>query len=355
MMENAKIRVLVVDDSAFMRKVIQQILLESPVIEIVGAARDGMEALRIAKEKSPDVITLDVEMPVMDGITCLERLLVQGRYGVVMVSSLTTEGAAATIRALEIGAVDFFPKPANLFSISQDVRKKELIEKVIVAGQARTRILQPLPMPKPVVSKTIPSTFRPEQFKTLVALGISTGGPRALQSVVPNLPASLPSPVLIVQHMPPGFTRSLAARLNDISEISVREAEDGDELRAGCVYIAPGDHHLDLSRDGGKLKIRLDKVSPPMNGFRPSVDFLMDAVRKAGIRDCIGVIMTGMGADGSRGLRDLKRDNGAHIIAQDEKSCSVFGMPRAAIEMGIVDEVVTLENISASIAKKAGV
>jgi len=355
MMENAKIRVLVVDDSAFMRKVIQQILLESPAIEIVGSARDGMEALRIAKEQSPDVITLDVEMPVMDGITCLERLLVQGRYGVIMVSSLTTEGAAATIRALELGAVDFFPKPANLFSISQDVRKKELVEKVLVAGQARNRMLQPLPAPRHVAAKAMPASFRPEQFKTLVALGISTGGPRALQSVVPNLPASLPAPVLIVQHMPPGFTRSLAMRLNDISEINVREAEEGDELKAGWAYIAPGDHHIDLLREGGKLKIHLDKLSPPVNGFRPSVDYLMDSIRKAGIRDCIGVIMTGMGADGSRGLRDLKRDNGMHIIAQDEKSCSVFGMPRAAIELGIVDEVVTLENISASIAKKAGV
>lgn len=354
-MGNAKIRVLVVDDSAFMRKVIQQILLEDADIEIVGVARDGMEALRIAKEKSPDVITLDVEMPVMDGISCLERLLVQGKYGVVMVSSLTTEGAAATIRALEIGAVDFFPKPANLFSISQDARKRELIDKVRVAGQARTHLLPALPATPPAVPKAAFRSVRSDNFKSLIALGISTGGPRALQSVIPNLPANLPAPVLIVQHMPPGFTKSLATRLNDISQIEVREAEDGDVLKAGCVYIAPGDHHLDLTNDDGHLKIRLDRLSPPVNGFRPSVDFMMDAVRKAGIRDAIGVIMTGMGADGSRGLRDLKRDNGAYIIAQDEKSCSVFGMPRAAIELGVVDEVVPLENIAASIARKAGV
>lgn len=355
MMGNAKIRVLVVDDSAFMRKVIQQILIEDPDIEICGVARDGMEALRIAKEKSPDVITLDVEMPVMDGITCLERLLVQGKYGVVMVSSLTTEGAAATIRALELGAVDFFPKPSNLFSISQDARKRELIDKVRVAGQARTHLLSPVPTPKAAVVKPVTTAFRSDGFKTLVALGISTGGPRALQSVIPNLPATLPAPVLIVQHMPPGFTKSLAARLNDISEIAVREAENGDELRAGVVYIAPGDHHIDLTRDAGKLRIRLDQQSPPVNGFRPSADYLFDAVRRSGIRDCIGVIMTGMGADGSRGLRDLKSNNGAHIIAQDEKSCSVFGMPRAAIELGCVDEVVPLESIAACITKKAGV
>lgn len=355
MMGNAKIRVLVVDDSAFMRKVIQQILLEDPGIEIVGVARDGMEALRIAKEKSPDVITLDVEMPVMDGISCLERLLVQDKYGVVMVSSLTTEGAAATIRALELGAVDFFPKPSNLFSISQDSRKRELIDKVKVAGQAKSHLLPPLSVVKAAPPKVDKPSFRTDSFKTLVALGISTGGPRALQSVIPNLPASLPAPVLLVQHMPPGFTRSLANRLNDISQIEVREAEDGDVLKAGCVYIAPGDHHLDLARDGSRLLIRLDRQSPPMNGFRPSVDFMMDAVRKVGLRETIGVIMTGMGADGSRGLRDLKKDNGAHIIAQDEKSCSVFGMPRAAIEMGVVDEVVPLESIAASITRKTGV
>lgn len=355
MMENTKIRVLVVDDSAFMRKVLQQILLEDPGIEIVGVARDGMEALRIAKEREPDVITLDVEMPVMDGISCLEKLLVQGKYGVVMVSSLTTEGAAATIRALEIGAVDFFPKPSNLFSISQDTRKRELIDKVRMAVQARTHLLPPVPVSRVPLVKTELPKIRTEAFATLVALGISTGGPRALQSVIPNLPASLPAPVLIVQHMPPGFTRSLAVRLNDISQIEVREAEEGDVLKSGCVYIAPGDHHLDLVRDGTRLRIRLDKQSPPMNGFRPSVDFMMDSIRKAGLRDVIGVIMTGMGADGSRGLRDLKRDNGAHIIAQDEKSCSVFGMPRAAIELGVVDEVVPLEGIAASIARKTGV
>ena len=355
MMGNAKIRVLVVDDSAFMRKVIQQILLEDPDIEIVGVARDGMEALRIAKEKSPDVVTLDVEMPVMDGISCLERLLVQGKYGVVMVSSLTTEGAAATIRALEIGAVDFFPKPANLFSISQDARKRELIDKVRVAGQARTHLLPPVQVAKAPTAKPQVKGFQTDHYQALVALGISTGGPRALQSVVPLLPATLPAPVLIVQHMPPGFTKSLAMRLNDISQIAVREAEDGDVLRAGCVYIAPGDHHLDFTREQGDLRIRLERQAPPVNGFRPSVDYMMDALRKAGVRDVIGVIVTGMGADGSRGIRDLKRDNGAHVIAQDEKSCSVFGMPRAAIELGVVDEVVPLENIAASITRKAGV
>lgn len=419
-MTNSKIRVLIVDDSAFMRKVIRQIIEEDTSIEVVGVARSGEEALRLAEERKPDVITLDVEMPVMDGFTCLQRLLAQGNYGVIMVSSLTTEGAYATIRALEIGAVDVFPKPTNLFNISQQGQKRELLDKIHIAGSVCKRYNYPgagfnvkprPPVPQaeteseqqsrpnrrenvdPKVSETARPTLgtpepvgpgkakklqnsqqtalqqeparddrsgkaNPRRFDAnspLIALGISTGGPRALQYVIPGLPATLPMPVLVVQHMPPGFTRSLAQRLNDISAVEVREAEDGDELRSGCVYVAPGNYHLDLVREGSRIRIRLDQSSPPVNGFRPSVDYLMDAVRRTGIKDCIGVIMTGMGSDGSRGIQELKRSNGAHIIAQDEDSCSVFGMPRATIELGVVDEVVPLENIAASIVRKAGV
>ncbi len=350
MKETSKIRVLVVDDSAFMRKVIQQILSEEPTIEVIGTARDGMDALRIAKEQTPDVITLDVEMPVMDGITCLQKLLQQGQYGVIMVSSLTTKGAEATIRSLELGAVDFFPKPDNLFNISQDHHKVELIEKVKVAGKSKSHLLKPLPTPSPVVTHK-EATEKRGHYKKIVALGISTGGPRALQSVIPKLPGNLAAPVLVVQHMPPGFTKSLANRLNDISQIRVKEAEDGDVLQAGWVYIAPGDYHFSFRKEKESVFIQLDK-SPPMNGFRPSVDFLMKSLLKLGARDCVGVIMTGMGADGSRGLKELKEGNGAYIIAQDEKSCSVFGMPRAAIELGIVDEVLPLEEITAGIIRR---
>lgn len=353
---NAKIRVLVVDDSAFMRKMLTQIISEDPRLEVVGAARDGMDALRQAQELAPDVITLDVEMPVMDGLTCLEKLLRQGQYGVVMASSLTTEGADATIRALELGAVDFFPKPSNLFNVSLEEKKRELISKIIVAkhahklGQTR-RSFEP-------IAKTVPTAEkRPTvigRMKALVAIGISTGGPRALQSVIPLLPPAIEAPVVIVQHMPPGFTRSLAQRLNDISPIAVKEAEDGDVLKAGQVFLAPGDWHMDFTKDNGLLKIKLDK-SPQVNGFRPSVDFMMHAVMKTGIKNTIGVIMTGMGADGSKGLRDLKAANGSWVIAQDEKTCSVFGMPRAAIELGVADEVVPLEQIANSIIKRMGV
>lgn len=353
---NGKVKVLIVDDSAFMRKMLTEIISEDPRMEVVGMARDGMEALRVALEKNPDVVTLDVEMPVMDGLTCLEKLLRQGQYGVVMASSLTTEGADATIRALELGAVDFFTKPSNLFNVSQSDKKKELISKILVARQAKTQVQ--LRKVAEIPRRTVqPAEKRPivsGKMKALVAIGISTGGPRALQSVIPLLPASLEAPVVIVQHMPPGFTRSLAQRLNEISEIAVKEAEEGDVLKPGQVYIAPGDWHMDFSRDGGSLRIKLDK-SPQVNGFRPSVDFLMHAVMKTGIKNTIGVIMTGMGADGSKGLRDLKAANGSWIIAQDERSCSVFGMPRAAIELGVVDEVASLDRISNCIINRMGV
>jgi len=357
MSEPKKIRVMVVDDSAFMRKIIQQILSEDDQIEIVGAAKDGIEALQMAKERSPDVITLDVEMPGMDGISCLQKLLIQGKYNVIMVSSLTTSGAKATITALELGAIDFFPKPSNLFNISQEDQKEQLREKVHIAGNTKTTVLKPIVISKNIQIQKIPdghsAGYKPDHYKKIIALGISTGGPRALQSVIPYLPADLAAPMIVVQHMPPGFTRSLANRLNEISLVKVKEAENGDELCSGFVYIAPGDYHIDLKKEGQKITIQLDK-SPPMNGFRPSVDFLMKSVQKMGIKDCIGVIMTGMGSDGSRGLRDLKEKTGAYIIAQDEKTCSVFGMPRAAIELGIVDEIASLDHISASIVKKAG-
>lgn len=356
MMSNSKIKVMVVDDSAFMRRILSQIVGDDDRMELVGIAKDGAEALRVAAEKKPDVITLDVEMPVMDGLTCLEKLLKQGQYSVVMVSSLTTEGADATIRALELGAVDFFPKPSNLFNVSQEDKKRELQMKILIAAQAKP--LQgrvPLDI-KPTVKREKPAvpSATSNRMKALVALGISTGGPRALQSVVPLLPANLEASVLIVQHMPPGFTKSLAQRLNDISEIAVKEAEDGDMLKAGQVYIAPGDFHLDIVKDGSNWRIKLDK-SPQMNGFRPSADFLMNTVRKTGIKNVIGVIMTGMGGDGSKGLQELKSASGAWVIAQDEKSCSVFGMPRATIELGVVDEVVPLESIAKSIINRMGV
>jgi two-component system, chemotaxis family, protein-glutamate methylesterase/glutaminase len=355
MMRNSKIKVMVVDDSAFMRRILSQIVGEDDRMELVGVAKDGAEALRVAEDKKPDVITLDVEMPVMDGLTCLEKLLKQGQYSVVMVSSLTTEGANATIRALELGAVDFFPKPSNLFSVSQEDRKRELQTKILIAAQAKSVQVR-IPVEKPQVKRELPvvQPASSNRMKALVALGISTGGPRALQSVVPLLPANLEAPVLIVQHMPPGFTKSLAQRLNDISEIAVKEAEDGDLLKAGQVYIAPGDFHIDIVKDGSNWRIKLDK-SPQMNGFRPSADFLMNTVRKTGIKNVIGVIMTGMGGDGSKGLQELKSASGAWVIAQDEKSCSVFGMPRATIELGVVDEVVPLESIAKSIINRMGV
>lgn len=345
------IRVLIVDDSAFMRKVLQDILDSDSGIRVVGAAKDGREALDIAELLKPDVITLDIEMPEMNGLECLRRLLKQGSYAVIMVSAVTTEGAKATIEALNIGAVDFIAKPDNIFQISGDEKRKELIQKVKVAKEAG---LINLSKKADIKKKQFIGTKAPT-IEKIIAIGTSTGGPRALQRVIPFLPGDLPAAVVVVQHMPQGFTRSLASRLNDISEMTVKEAENNEIMKAGYVYIAPGDRHLLPSKQGNDIILRLDDSSP-LSGHRPSYDKMLFSMSKLGRDNIIGVIMTGMGTDGSKGLKGLKeKTGGVRIIAQDEKSCIVYGMPRAAIEMGIVDKVVPLEQIPAAILDYMGV
>ena len=355
----SKIRVLVVDDSAFMRKLIGDILREDSDIEVVGIARNGLEALAMAEQHNPDVITLDVEMPVMDGITCLKKLNEKDLYKVIMLSSVTIQGAKHTIDALENGAVDFITKPENLFQISSLSKKAEIIEKIKIAYKS-SKISNDIFKAEEVKKitnievKNRSDLKNNKMIKNIVALGTSTGGPKALQSVIPFLPADFPGAVLVVQHMPPGFTKSLANRLNDISPISVKEAEDGEKVQAGYVYIAPGDKHLLLKRNGNELSIKLT-LDPLVSGHRPSVDAMMDSVSDTGLDNLIGVIMTGMGADGSKGLKKIKEINKGYTIAQDEKSCVVYGMPRVAVEMGIVDKVVSLPEIPKVILKYMGV
>jgi len=344
------IRVLIVDDSAFMRKVLQDILDSDPEIKVVGVAKNGIEALDIAGLVKPDVITLDVEMPEMNGLECLKRLLKQGSYAVIMVSSVTTKGAKSTIEALNIGAVDFIAKPDNIFQISGDEKRKELIQKVKVAKEAGLINLTK----KADIKKKQFSGQKAPVIEKIIAIGTSTGGPRALQRVIPFLPGDLPAAVVVVQHMPQGFTRSLASRLNDISEMTVKEAEDDELMKAGYVYIAQGDRHLLLSKRGNDIILRLDD-SDPISGHRPSFDKMLFSMDKLGQNNIIGVIMTGMGTDGSKGLKGLKEKADIHIIAQDEKSCIVYGMPRAVIEMGIADQVVPLDQIPAAILDFMGV
>ncbi|RCX15534.1 two-component system chemotaxis response regulator CheB [Anaerobacterium chartisolvens] len=342
------IRVLVVDDSAFMRKVISDILNSDNAIRVIDTAKNGLDAVEKAKELKPDVITLDVEMPVMDGLTCLRELLKEINVPVLMLSGFTREGADYTIKALEDGAVDFITKPTNIFEMANDIKKLEVIEKVKIAHKStrvkRNSINNLHIKPKNDIVKS-------REIKKIVAIGTSTGGPKALHDVIPLISGNVPAAFLVVQHMPPGFTRSLAERLNSISELTVKEAEEGDVIKPGFVYIAPGDYHMLVEKTkAGELKIRLSK-SPPEGGHRPAVNVMMESLSDTGLTNIIGVIMTGMGSDGSEGIKKLKNINKGYIIAQDEKSCVVYGMPKVAVQTGAVDAVVTLKGIAREIMK----
>lgn len=358
-----KTRVLVVDDSAFMRRVITDIINEEESFEVVDTARNGKEAVEKVKSLHPDVVTLDVEMPVMDGMDALKRIMEECPVPVLMLSSLTKEGADATIRSLELGAIDFITKPTSIFKVNTDDVKKKLHEKIKIVRKARLRSMkarprpapQPAPVRKPVETKRATHAVESSgKVKKIIAIGTSTGGPRALQSVIPLLPANLDASVVVVQHMPAGFTKSLADRMNSMSELNVKEAENNDVLKPGWVYIAPGDYHLRVIQDRSGYRINLGD-DPPVTGHRPSVDAMMYSIGDLGTQNIIGVIMTGMGADGAKGLVNIKQVNKAHIIAQDEESCVVFGMPKSAIAEGVVDRVVSLNEISNEILKAMGV
>lgn len=347
-----KTRVLVVDDSAFMRRVITDILVSDEAIEVVGTAANGREGIEKATALKPDVITLDIEMPVMDGLSCLKELLAIDRIPVLMLSSLTQKGAKETIQALEYGAVDFIAKPSNIFDMASDVKRKEIVQKVKLARN--------IPVLKEVPHRTGQARHRKgivkcREFKTIVAIGTSTGGPKALQEVIPQIPGDIPATFVIVQHMPPGFTRSLANRLNSLSELTVKEAEDGEALKAGFAYIAPGDYHMKFERQPmDTITIKLTR-DPAVSGHRPAVDAMLDSLSQTGFEDIITVIMTGMGGDGSNGIKKIKNINNGYIIAQDEASCVVYGMPRLAVQTGVVDAVVPLNAIKDEITKNVGV
>jgi two-component system chemotaxis response regulator CheB len=352
-MNENKIKVLVVDDSALMRRIIQDILEQDPEICVVGVARDGSEALKKAEELNPEVITLDIEMPVMDGISCLESLQKQGSYGIILVSGVTKAGTTATIQALELGAFDFIEKTDISFDMSSGSKRTEIIEKVKLAYRTLKKT-EKLNKCRNISSVKRPVEPHKTDLKYIVALGISTGGPKSLSTILPELPADLPAAIVIVQHMPPGFTRSLAERLNESCSIYVKEAEDNDILEAGNVYIAPGDYHLTFSSDDKNTRIKLTKT-PPVGSFRPSVDVMMGSLAESNATSIIGVIMTGMGSDGSKGLLELKKKKDAFIIAQDESTSIVFGMPRSAIDLGIVDKIVPLKKIPSSLMDFMGV
>ena len=340
-----KIRVMVVDDSALMRKLISEILMKDPELDVVTTAMDGLFALKKIPQARPDVITLDLDMPRMDGLTALRYIVHDHGIPVVLVSSLTTQGGHLTLEGLAIGAVDFVTKPKDAISIHIHDVARELIEKVKVASGVAVRKLHPYTAREPLSRKTAVIKISPPAapVKRVVAIGISTGGPNAISEILPRLPADFGAGIVIVQHMPEGFTEMFANRLNQVCNIRVKEARDGDKVVAGTAFIAPGNKHLKIAKTamGGMAVL---SAGPPVNGHRPSADVLFDSVSQEYGPDAIGLIMTGMGEDGARGLGRIKAAGGL-TLAQDEESCVVYGMPRAAREMGNVQEVVTLDDI----------
>lgn len=344
-----KIRVLCVDDSALVRGLMTEIINSQPDMEVVATAPDPLVARELIKRHNPDVLTLDVEMPRMDGLDFLEKLMRLRPMPVVMVSSLTERGGEITLRALELGAIDFVTKPKLGIGDGLLEYTEIIADKIRAASRAKLRA----PAPHAPAAAPAPALRRPlSSSEKLVIVGASTGGTEAIREVLQPLPPDSPA-ILITQHMPAGFTRSFAQRLDALCAVTVREAVHGERVLPGHVYLAPGgDTHMRLGRSGANYVIELD-ASEPVNRHRPSVDVLFNSAAVAAGKNAIGVILTGMGKDGAAGMLAMRRA-GAHTIAQDEASCVVFGMPREAIAIGAAEEVVSLSAMSERILTRLG-
>lgn len=343
MQDARKIKALIIDDSALMRQLLTTVLHTDPQIHVVGTAANPLIARDKIKTLKPDVLTLDVEMPGMDGITFLEKLMRLHPLPVVMVSSHTEKGAAATLRALDLGAVDFVAKPQGGLreGLSQELME-EIRSKVRAAAGAHVRPSPSTPSVKPVIPAPVSLPAR-ACSNGIVVIGASAGGTQAITEIMAKLPRHTPG-VAIVQHMPPKFTASFAERLNQQCELEVREAQSGDRLKPGVALVAPGGYHMAIMRAGGGYAVQVYE-DEPVNRHRPSVDVLFDSAARIAGADAMGIILTGMGSDGARGLLAMKKA-GAHTVAQDEKSCVVFGMPEQAIRLGAVAVVAPLERIA---------
>ncbi|MBX3372042.1 MAG: chemotaxis response regulator protein-glutamate methylesterase [Nitrospira sp.] len=340
----AKIRVLTIDDSALMRQVLAELLSKDPGIEVIGSAPDPYVAREKIKALNPDVLTLDVEMPKMDGLTFLEKLMRGRPTPVIMVSSLTEAGCQTTLRALELGAVDFITKPKIDLREGMDQVAQDLIAKIKAAATASVRATTAA-----ASSTSRPTSLNSAMIKTtdmIIAIGSSTGGTEAVKDVLQVLPPNTP-PILITQHMPERFTKTWADRMNQLCRISVKEAEDGDSVLPGHALVAPGNYHMTLVRSGARYSVRINQ-DDPVNRHRPSVDVMFDSVAQYAGGNAVGVILTGMGGDGAKGLLRMK-EAGAFTIAQDEASCVVFGMPKEAIKLGAADIVRPLGDIASAI------
>ncbi len=373
-MIHKKVRVLIVDDTVLYRKVLSDVLAMIPEVEVVGTANNGKIALSKIDQLKPDLMTLDLEMPVMDGLATLRELQRQKKtVAAVMVSAHTSEGAAVTMKALERGAYDFIAKPTGtsleenrqalleqLRPVIKSVIIRKMLRPVLRQGVKRVAPSRPVPAVRPVqpVRKNVPDLIgaaktvpvRPPGKVAVVAIGISTGGPNALAEVIPKLPKNLRVPVVIVQHMPPVFTKALADSLNQKSVLNVLEAQGEERLQPGNIYIAPGGKQMKVVKKAAGECLQLTD-DPPENHCRPAADYLFRSVAAVYGNRALGVIMTGMGADGTKGLRAMKQQ-GAQIIAQDQASCVVFGMPMEAIKAGVTDAAIALGQISTEITNR---
>ena len=345
-MENRKIRVLVVDDSALIRSVMKELINREADMECVGAAPDPLVAREMIKSLNPDVLTLDVEMPRMDGLDFLEKLMRLRPMPVVMVSTLTEHGSDITFRALALGAVDFVSKPKIDIMRGMEEYAGEIIDKIRTAAQAKVRrAASPSPNSERLSADAILPSVSGKFSSTekLIIIGASTGGTEAIKEVLTHFPPDVPG-ILVTQHMPETFTKSFADRLNNLCKISVKEAEHNERILPGHAYIAPGHSHLLLKRSGANYMTELSQ-GPPVNRHRPSVDVLFRSAANVAGANALGIILTGMGKDGAQGMLEM-RQAGSHTIAQDEASCVVFGMPREAIALGGASEVVPLQGIA---------
>jgi len=349
--EGKKIRVLVVDDSALMRKLISNLLAKDPELEVIATAIDGCFALSKVEQLKPDVVTLDVDMPRMDGLTALAEMVSRHRTPVVMLSSLTTRGAALTMQALERGAVDFVCKPSGTARLPE--MADELVSKIKAA--ARTNVLalsHPAPSGAPVRKHYAVAKKQGRGLAGIIAIGASSGGPHALRHLLPRIPPDIHAGIVVVQHMPESFTAMLAHWLNEICELDVKEAESGDLALPGTVLIAPGSAHMRVRRTPAGCKVLLEGGAL-VNGHKPSVDVLFRSVAQEYGPLATGVLMTGMGSDGAQGLGEIM-GAGGHTLAQDKESCAVYGMPRIAVERGYANKIVSLAEMAPYLSFKIG-
>lgn len=351
------IKVLIVDDSALVRKLLTEMVNAQPDMTVVGTAGDPYIARERIKALNPDVLTLDVEMPRMDGLSFLEKLMRLRPMPVIMVSSLTERSSETTLHALELGAIDYVTKPTHDIRKGIDESSQEIIDKIRIAASARIKNITRRPPPPPIEKKLTADAMLPQTnghiatTKKVVIIGASTGGTEAIKDILVSLPANSP-PILITQHMPAAFTSAFARRMDGVCRITVKEARDGERIMPGHAYIAPGDRHLLLARSGVNYTTQIAD-GPLVCRHRPSVDVLFRSAANSAGKNIIGVILTGMGDDGANGMLEMKQA-GAFTIAQDEESCVVFGMPKEAIARGGVDEIVPLNDIAGRIMGLVG-